>query len=89
VENIAQPIGQANAIGQHAVIAPAHHAGMNDAPTHNLNDLPLWRLLVELHDAERYYGPDSPTARTLARPVRERLADEEPPRPQREVSRAR
>jgi len=38
-----------------------------------LSDLPLWRLLVALDDAERAAGPDSPTARALARAVRERL----------------
>lgn len=60
---------------------------MNDRPL-TLNDWPLWRLLVELHDAERCYGSDSPTARVLARLVRERLADTDKPRPAREVSRA-
>ena len=38
-----------------------------------LSDLPLWRLLVALDDAERSVGPDSPTARALARTIRERL----------------
>lgn len=38
-----------------------------------LHDLPLWRLLVALDDAERTVGPDSPTARALARVIRERL----------------
>jgi hypothetical protein len=42
-------------------------------PQLNLSDLPLWRLLVALDDAERTAGPDSPTARTLARAVQERL----------------
>jgi hypothetical protein len=51
-------------------------------------DWPLWRLLVELHDAERYYGPDSATARTLARLVRKRLAGSDRSPPAREVSRA-
>ena len=41
-----------------------------------LSDLPLWRLLVALDDAERICGPDSPTARTLARTIRERLRQE-------------
>jgi hypothetical protein len=41
-----------------------------------LSDLPLWRLLVALDDAERVSGPDSPTARTLARTIRERLRQE-------------
>jgi hypothetical protein len=38
-----------------------------------LNDLPLWRLLVALDDAERSVGPNSPTAQVLARVVKERL----------------
>jgi hypothetical protein len=43
-------------------------------PIHlRLSDLPLWRLLVALDDAERVAGPDSPTARALARAVQERL----------------
>jgi hypothetical protein len=40
----------------------------------SLSDWPLWRLLVELHDSERYNGADSPTTRVLARLVSERLA---------------
>jgi hypothetical protein len=42
-------------------------------PYQRLSDLPLWRLLVALDDAERVAGPNSPTARALARAVRERL----------------
>jgi hypothetical protein len=38
-----------------------------------LSDLPLWRLLVALDDAERTVGADSPTARALARAVQDRL----------------
>ncbi len=38
-----------------------------------LSELPLWRLLVALDDAERTVGPGSPTARVLARAVQERL----------------
>jgi hypothetical protein len=45
-----------------------------------ISDLPLWRLLVALDDAERTLGADSPTARMLARHVRERLR-QEPPEP--------
>jgi hypothetical protein len=52
-------------------------------PQPKLNDWPLWRLLVELHDAERSCGADSPTVRVLARIVRERLAGVD--RPAREV----
>jgi hypothetical protein len=43
-----------------------------------LGDLPLWRLLVALDDAERTAGPDSSTARTLARIIREKLGQEPP-----------
>lgn len=42
-------------------------------PPPRLNDLPLWRLLVELDDVERTVGPDSDTARLLARLIQERL----------------
>jgi hypothetical protein len=50
---------------------------MNAKPPHMaLSDLPLWRLLVALDDAERAVGPDSPTARALARAVREKLSQE-------------
>jgi hypothetical protein len=45
-----------------------------------LSDLPLWRLLVALDDAERTVGTDSPTARALARAVRDKLR-QEPPEP--------
>jgi hypothetical protein len=45
-------------------------------PYLRLNDLPLWRLLVALDDAERIAGPDSPTAQAIARVVRERLRQE-------------
>jgi hypothetical protein len=38
-----------------------------------LSDLPLWRLLVALDDAERVAGPDSDTVHALARAVQERL----------------
>ncbi len=41
-----------------------------------ISELPLWRLLVALDDAERTLGPDSPTSRALARAVRERLRQE-------------
>jgi hypothetical protein len=43
-----------------------------------IDQLPLWRLLVALSDAERVAGPNSPTARTLAREVRRRLSAPEP-----------
>jgi hypothetical protein len=45
-----------------------------------LSDLPLWRLLVALDDAERATGPTSPTTRTLARAVQKRLGQERPDR---------
>ena len=52
---------------------------MNASPVEQtLNDLPLWRLLVALDDAERTVGPDSPTARTLVRAICERLRQERP-----------
>jgi hypothetical protein len=38
-----------------------------------LQDLPLWRLLVALDDAERVAGPKSGTALVLAREVYRRL----------------
>jgi hypothetical protein len=41
----------------------------------SLSDLPLWRLLVALDDAERLAGPDSESVRALARAVQERLRD--------------
>jgi hypothetical protein len=44
--------------------------------TLRLSDLPLWRLLVALDDAERIAGPDSETARIIARHVQARLRDE-------------
>jgi hypothetical protein len=47
-------------------------------PQRRLSDLPLWRLLVMLDDAERVAGPDSPTARALAHAVRAKLRQEVP-----------
>jgi hypothetical protein len=44
--------------------------------TPRLTDLPLWRLIVLLDDTERTVGPDSETARTVARILRERMAAE-------------
>lgn len=50
---------------------------MNQSPIHmRLIDLPLWRLLVALDDAERVAGPDSGTVRVLARAIQERLRRE-------------
>jgi hypothetical protein len=45
-------------------------------PAARLSDLPLWRLLVMLDDAERTVGSDSPTARVLAGEVQRRLRAE-------------
>jgi hypothetical protein len=45
-------------------------------PHQRLRDLPLWRLLVALDDTERTAGPQSQTARVLARIVQERLRGE-------------
>lgn len=38
-----------------------------------LRELPLWRLLVLLHDAEREAGANSSTVRVLARLVQDKL----------------
>jgi hypothetical protein len=46
----------------------------NPTPYRRLDDVPLWRLLVALDDAEHTFGPRSETARTLAEAVRERLS---------------
>jgi hypothetical protein len=54
--------------------------GMNANTLHmRLSDLPLWRLLVALDDAERTAGPDSPTARILARAIQLRMRGEHLP----------
>jgi hypothetical protein len=50
------------------------------SPHMTLDEMPLWRLLVALDDAERVAGPDSQTARVLSRVVRERLGGEPPKR---------
>jgi hypothetical protein len=39
--------------------------------------LPLWRLIVLLADVERTVGPDSETAREVARMIAERLGQPE------------
>jgi hypothetical protein len=44
-----------------------------------LRDLPLWRLIVALDDAERTAGPGSATARALAHAMRERLRQQRDP----------
>jgi len=51
-----------------------HIGGMNARPA-TLSEWPLWRLIVELHDVERFYGADSPTARILASTIQKRLLD--------------
>jgi hypothetical protein len=61
---------------------------MNDRPL-ILNDWPLWRLIVELHDAERCYRPASPTVKLLARLIQDRLSENNEARPARGVSRAK
>lgn len=43
-------------------------------PATRLDQLPLWRLLVALADAERVAGPGSSTARVLAREIKRRLS---------------
>jgi hypothetical protein len=47
----------------------------------SLIDLPLWRLLVALHDAERSSGPTAAITRELAAAVKERLRSEDVPDP--------
>jgi hypothetical protein len=42
-----------------------------------LRDLPLWRLIVALDDAERSVGSGSSTARALANAIRERLRQQD------------
>jgi hypothetical protein len=54
--------------------------------TRRLSDLPVWRLIVALADAERKCGPNSSTVRTLARALEERLRRD--PRTPEEVYRA-
>jgi hypothetical protein len=56
-------------------LAPLFSRAMKPQPCPDprLSDLPLWRLLVALDDVERAVGPQSQTARTLARAVQERL----------------
>ena len=39
-----------------------------------IDQLPLWRLLVALSDAEMVAGPNSPTARALAREITRRMS---------------
>jgi hypothetical protein len=51
---------------------------MSTPSPQRLSDLPLWRLLVALDDAERVAGPGSPTVRALTRAVQERLRRERP-----------
>jgi hypothetical protein len=46
---------------------------------HRLSDIPLWKLLVALDDAERSLGPKSDTTRVLARHIQERLRKERQP----------
>jgi hypothetical protein len=46
---------------------------MTTAISPKLDDLPLWRLLVALDDAERTLGSDAPTTRVLARAVQKKL----------------
>ena len=51
---------------------------MNATAHPHIDELPLWRLLVALDDAERTVGPDTPTARALAHAVRKKLCQEPP-----------
>lgn len=43
-----------------------------------LADLPLWRLIILLDDAERTLGPSSETARAIAHALQGRMAAEPP-----------
>lgn len=45
-----------------------------NSPQARLAEVPLWRLLVALADAERAFGPGDKTTRDLALAVQERLA---------------
>jgi hypothetical protein len=45
-----------------------------------LQDLPLWRLLVALADAERAFGVDHATTLAIASAVKERLREIDAPR---------
>jgi hypothetical protein len=47
-------------------------------PPATLQDLPLWRLIVALDDAERMVGADSSTVRVLAHAIQDRLQQERP-----------
>jgi hypothetical protein len=45
-------------------------------PTHaipRLADLPLWRLLVAMHDAETVAGPDSTSVEAIRQAIEDRL----------------
>ena len=46
---------------------------MNATLTPRLADLPLWRLLVAMHDAETAAGPDSESARVIRRAIEDKL----------------
>jgi hypothetical protein len=46
---------------------------MQTARAPKLEDLPLWRLMVLLDDAERTLGADSETARTVAHIIQQKL----------------
>jgi hypothetical protein len=53
---------------------------MFTAPPPRLADLPLWRLLVALHDAEEIAGPGSESALAIKAAIEERLGRPRPPR---------
>jgi hypothetical protein len=53
-----------------------------------LTHWPLWRLIAELDEAERFLGPSSDTAKILARALRERLRGERPPAMRKGAARA-
>ena len=52
---------------------------MKNTSHRSLSDLPLWRLLVALDDAERTVGPGSTTVRVLARTILDRMRQDRAP----------
>jgi len=61
---------------------------MNPTLPTSLRDLPLWRLIVALDDAERAVGAGSSTARALAHALQDRLREQrqQAPRHRRQES---
>jgi hypothetical protein len=55
-------------------------AMIGTTPPLRLSDLPLWRLVVALHDAEEVAGPDSDSARVIRETIIDRLSERDYPR---------